>query len=164
MIALAEIRTARGIRINELAHRAGITTAFAQRLEIGVAPSTWRALARIADALNCSTDQILGRAVATSAPIDIRSSDAIALDREDRELLDAMKRYALDLLGPQIIGKNGGGWRAIARAAWLGDLTRIRDYTLERPALPPGEMPKPPAGWRSGWESKRQRQLVRGTP
>ena len=164
MTALHEIRVARGLTARDFANRAGISTTWVERLECGMTPPMWRKLSRIADVLGVTTDQVLGRGATESAPADPRTREDRLLEAEDRELLDAMRKFALDLLGPQIIGKNGGGWRAIARAAWLGDLTRIRDYTLERPALPPGEtLPKAPAGWYDGWESKRQR-LARGTP
>jgi transcriptional regulator with XRE-family HTH domain len=153
MKSLRDIRTDRGLTQRDLAHRAGVNFPWIVKLERGHMPKAWRNLSRLADVLAVSTDAVLGRGEPPAAPVD-------ALAREDRVLLNQMREHAEHLLGSQMLRLNGG-WRSIARTMWLGDLFRARDNYLASTDAP---MPKPPDGWYKGWESKRQRQLARGTP
>jgi transcriptional regulator with XRE-family HTH domain len=166
---LRALRESHGLTLAELAQRAGMTYARYWNLERGREPTAWRRLQRLADVLGVTTDAVLGRGETTARGVLPANatvlSDLDVVSRKERALLDAIKHHAEQLLGPQVL-RLGGGWLRIAEIMWLGDLTRIRHHGLPRPALPSGKvaLPKAPAGWYTGWESKRQRQLARGTP
>jgi len=126
--AVRRARQAHGFTQVAAAHAAGVKPAYIARIERRY-PGGWQTLVRLADGLNVSTDELLGRVPPAAAPGD-------ALARQDRDLLDAMARDAEALLGPQVL-KLVGGWRGIARMAWLGLLTRGRHNDgLPRPKPP----------------------------
>lgn len=128
MSALRTIRKAHRLTLADVALRAGVTKSRLWEMERRP-PKLWNRLARLADVLGCSTDEVLGRVPVAPGPVD-------ALARADQELLDVLARDAEALLGPQVL-KLAGGWRPIARMAWLGVLFRIRAHGQERPRLAP---------------------------
>lgn len=120
---LRAVRLARGLTQAEVAQAAGLKgDALVCRWERRP-PALWGRLARIADVLNVSADELLGRAPVTPV-VD-------ALARADRELLDAMAEDAEALFGPEVL-QRVGGWRRIARELWLGHLIGARDRSLQR--------------------------------
>ena len=145
---LRQLRVERGLSGAELARRAGFTSKMSISHIERQSPRLWSRLARLADVLGCTTDEILGRVPPAPAPVD-------ALAREDRELLDAMREDAQQLVGPQVMRLAGLTWRSIARSMWLGGLMGQR-YALIAP--PPTSHVKAPDGWYTGWQSPRQRQ------
>jgi transcriptional regulator with XRE-family HTH domain len=159
---LRALREARRLTQTELARLAGFkgeSRSAVRYLETRKPPRWWYRLCRVADTLGVTTDELLGRVPPGPAPVD-------ALARQDRELLDAMRQDAEVLLGPQVL-RLAGGWRSLARAAWAGTLYRIREGKLptgehvQPSGLPPLlGLPKPPPDWRTGWESRRQRQRM----
>jgi transcriptional regulator with XRE-family HTH domain len=164
---LRAVRLAHRLTQQQLATMAGVGALHICRTERRY-PSVWRRLVRICDALAVSADEILGRAPVT-VPVD-------ALARADRELLDAMRADAIELFGEQMI-ERCGGWRRIARSAWLGHLIGARDRLLRLPpadsAAPPSVEPQPepytrlyPVSYFQGWESPRvrARRLGRRNP
>ena len=116
---LAAICKARRLTKKELARRAGCTGSYISKLD-QVYPRLWWRLARLADALNVATDEILGRALPT------RSVDV--LSAQDRELLDAFRADAIATFGPRI----GEQWRRIARYQFAGFLARHLNQDLPR--------------------------------
>lgn len=134
MNALRRIRKARRLTLAEVARRAGLTPERVCQIEAGTkVPKTWGRLARLADVLGVTADEVLGRVPPRAALVPI---DALA--REDRELLDKMRDDAEQLLGPRVLALIGG-WRGIARMSWLGLLTRARHNGLDRPHAPAPE-------------------------
>ena len=129
-------RLASGLTQVAAAHAAGVKPAYIARIERRY-PGGWQTLVRLADGLNVSTDELLGRVPPSPASLD-------APDRADRELLAAMERDAVNLFGPELLAQLGG-WRNIARHQWLGLLVGRRDALLARPPLnaPPVVGPKP---------------------
>jgi transcriptional regulator with XRE-family HTH domain len=160
---LRAVRLAHGLKQIDVAKAAGVGDVLISRWE-RTPPPLWGRLVRVADALNVSADEILGRAIVTPV-VD-------ALAREDRELLDAMRDDCVALFGERL--ERMGGWRRIARYRWLGYLTGRVDELFRlpsdnRPMLPTssnvGASPFP-KDWFTGWESPRQkaRRLNRPEP
>jgi transcriptional regulator with XRE-family HTH domain len=81
---------------NELGERAGIAAASVSHFETGQRVPSIESLVRLADALEISTDAILGRTVPSASshidPIFLRASQASS------QTLDTLKRITLALL------------------------------------------------------------------
>lgn len=116
---LAAICKARGITKKEVARLAGCTGSYICKLA-KVYPRLWWQLVRLADGLNISADEVLGRTPPT-CPVDVQSAP-------DRELLDAFRADAIATFGPRI----GEDWRRIARYMFAGFLGRHLDQDLPR--------------------------------
>ena len=119
---LRAVRVALGLTQREVAERAGVCPQDITYLERRY-PATWRRLVRIADVLDASADEILGRVPGAS----VVPAPSLA----DRQLLEAMRQDAENTIGPDILARMGG-WRRIARARWLGHLIGARDALLPR--------------------------------
>lgn len=149
MTALRTLRLARRLSQRELGQRAGVLKDYVSAWEHGRQPLAWGRLSRIADVLNVTTDAVLGRGEPPAATVD-------ALAARDRQLLDAMKHHAEQLLGPQVL-RLAGGWHHVAEMAWLGDLFRIRNnFPVCADARPEEPQPPAPPEWYTGWQSQRQ--------
>lgn len=158
---LRAVRIAHRLTQRQLGRIAGVGNTIIANWEAR-RPARWGQLVRVADALNVSVDEILGRAPVTPA-ID-------AVGNADRELLDAMQNDCEALFGAERL-QQMGGWRRIARYKWLGFLqgaidrllpqitsgaqnTRDRPVERELPTLTP--IPGYPKGWFLEYESPRQ--------
>jgi len=155
---LRALRLAHHLTQRELGKAAGVADVLISRWERGAPPPIWKRLARIADVLGCSTDEVLGRVV-PERPVD-------AVGRAERELLDAMREDVVKTFGP----KMAIGWMTAARMMWGGALQRASNevrgigHVLEAPPeptpetaltrLPEGRMY--PTNWFQGWQSPRQ--------
>ncbi len=93
---LAAQREARGLTQAELGLKAGIAPGAISHFETGQRAPSLESLVKLADALECSVDQLLGRRSAEAAPlvdpIFVRAS------RADSHTLDAVRRVTAALL------------------------------------------------------------------
>lgn len=96
---LRTYRELRGLTQNELGARAGIGAASVSHFETGQRAPSLESLIKLADALDTSTDALLGRPIPSASaqvdPIFVRASKANA------RTLDTLKRITLALLDDQ---------------------------------------------------------------
>jgi transcriptional regulator with XRE-family HTH domain len=95
-LRLSEQRERRGLTQAELGARAGIAPGAVSHFETGQRLPSLESLVKLADALECSVDSLLGRALSGSPeavdPIFVRAS------RADSNTLDAVRRVTAALL------------------------------------------------------------------
>lgn len=145
---LYAIRTARGLTQKDVAVIAGTDVSSIATWERGEhLPRGVLRFARLADGLGVSIDALLGREAPAPCMPD-------ALVQQDRELLAAMEADASRLIGDQFLQRMGG-WRTIARNAWLGVLIGARDRLLQLP--PPADRD---AAERVEVEAAQQRRML----
>jgi transcriptional regulator with XRE-family HTH domain len=93
---LKKTREIRGLTQAELGHRAGMAGAAVSHFETGQRAPSLDSLVKLADALDVSTDQLLGRASASAPPrvdpIFVRAS------RANSQTLDVLRRVTAALL------------------------------------------------------------------
>jgi transcriptional regulator with XRE-family HTH domain len=95
-LRLSEHRERRGLTQAELGTRAGIAAGAISHFETGQRLPSLESLVKLADALECSVDSLLGRTMGAGAesidPIFVRAS------RADSDTLDAVRRVTAALL------------------------------------------------------------------
>lgn len=95
-LRISEQRERRGLTQAELGARAGIAPGAVSHFETGQRLPSLESLVKLADALECSVDSLLGRALNASPeaidPIFVRAS------RADSDTLDAVRRVTAALL------------------------------------------------------------------